>query len=606
MRDRERPWDPCDRRARRTGPVRLLLACLAAVWLAPAVGADEGWIINRFDARIDIQPDGTFTALEAMDVDFRGLSRHGIYRDIPFLFSYDATHTRQYDIALTGVTTAAGRPWPVRVSTNGALRRFQIGDANHTVSGPQSYRIAYRVARGLNTFADHDELYWNATGTWPVALAAATVTVRAPAGAIERVTCFEGRSGSTERCRSSSTPDEATFASTRPLAEGEQLTIVAALHKGAVAEPTPHLLARARPPSQYFDRTPQWLGLMVGGLVLAVGGIGTLWWRVGRDRRFVALHGLSGTAEERVPLFGARPLGVEFEPPGKIRPGQMGLLVDERADTLDVTATIVDLAVRGYLKITEVPKHGWLGHADWQLERLKPADGDLLEYERVVLDGLFKDGSPRKLSELKNKFYRDLEKAKTALYKDAVARGWFPRNPNTVRGGFGLLGVLGLGAGILLTIWLGKHYGAGLLGLPVAAAGFLLMMTSTAMPRRTAVGREMLMRTLGFARYIKTAETHQQAFAERANIFTAYLPYAIAFKCVDKWARAFKDLDLQAATAGFYVGTTPFTVGTFSSSLSGFSSSVSSAIASTPGGSGSSGFGGSAGGGGGGGGGGSW
>ena len=117
----------------------------------------------------------------------------------------------------------------------------------------------------------------------------------------------------------------------------------------------------------------------------------------------------------------------------------------------------------------------------------------------------------------------------------------------------------------------------------------------------------MMRRTLGFAKYMKTAETQQRAFAERANIFTAYLPYAVAFKCVDRWARAFQDIDMQTATGAWYAGSTTFDAGTFSSSVASLSSSVSSAISSTPGGSGGSGFsGGSSGGGGGGGGGGSW
>ncbi len=123
------------------------------------------------------------------------------------------------------------------------------------------------------------------------------------------------------------------------------------------------------------------LGVAAGVLVALVGGIGWLWWRVGRDRRYIALqHSSADTAEERVPLFGGRPIAVEFEPPDQIRPGQIGLLIDESADTLDVTATIIDLASRGYLKITELPKHGWFGKTDWQLDRLKPSDDRLLEY----------------------------------------------------------------------------------------------------------------------------------------------------------------------------------------------------------------------------------
>jgi uncharacterized membrane protein len=284
----------------------------------------------------------------------------------------------------------------------------------------------------------------------------------------------------------------------------------------------------------------------------------------------------------------------------------MGLLLDERADTLDVTATIVDLAVRGYLRITEIEKAHFFSKKDWQLDRLKEADAALLKYERIVLDGLFAAGSPTKVSDLKNRFYRDLATAKSALYADAVARGWFPSNPSTVRLLWTLGGVAVAVGGIILTVWLGKWLGAGLVGIPVVGLGVLIAIFAKAMPRRTAAGQDALRRTLGFMRYIKTAETEQQAFAERANLFTEYLPYAVAFRCVDRWARAFKDLDMQATTARFYTGTAGFNASTFSSSVSGFSGSISSSISSTPGGSGSSGSGGSSGGGGGGGGGGSW
>ena len=146
-----------------------------------------------------------------------------------------------------------------------------------------------------------------------------------------------------------------------------------------------------------------------------------------------------------------------------------------------------------------------------------------------------------------------------------------------------------------------------MIGVPVALVGLLLLATSRTMPRRTARGSELLRRVLGFRRYLTTAETDRQRFNERASIFAEYLPYAIVFGAVDRWARAFRDIDAQAATAAWYAGSGRFDAPTFSRNLEGFSSSVSSTIASTPGGSGSSGFsGGSAGGGGGGGGGGSW
>ena len=591
-----------------TAARRLLLTLVAALFLAPAAAADEGWVIRRFEIRLDIQRDGSVAAHEALDVDFRGLSRHGIFRDFLYLFSYDDTRNREYDIRLRDVTSADGRRHQVQTTTEGAIRRFRIGDPNRTVSGQETYRIAYQIGGALNGFPDHDELYWNASGTWPVQVEALTVVVTAPGGAIERVGCFQGREGSREPCNARSTPGEATFTATRPMAEGEQLTIVAGLSKGVIAEPRPLLVRRPRDITNSFDRTPGLLAATFVAFLATFGGIGMLWWRLGRDRRFVSLHYLSqDVREETVPVFGSDPIAVEFEPPDHMRPAQIGLLIDERADTLDVTATIVDLAVRGYLTIAELPAHGWFGRTDWELTRLKGPDAGLLEYERIILKGLFDSKQSRKLSDLKHTFYDDLAKAKSALYSDAITRKWFPRNPNTTRTVSRVAGFVVAGAGVGLTILLGRQWGAGLLGLPVVASGLALAVVSGAMPRRTALGREAMRRALGFARYIKTAEVQQQSFAERANIFTSYLPYAIALKCVDRWARAFKDIDLQQATAGWYAGSSRFDAGSFSSSVGSFSASVSSAIASTPGGSGGSGFsGGSSGGGGGGGGGGSW
>jgi uncharacterized protein (TIGR04222 family) len=594
--------------------VRLPLTLLTILVLAaPARAQDTGWVIDRMDVRMEIAASGTVTTREAIDVDFRNLARRGIFRDIDDRFDFDATHTRRFDIGLISVTDADGESRRVREEREGSAVRFRIGDPDRTISGRQGYRLNYTIGGALNGFDTHDELYWNVTGArWPVPIESASVVVRAPQGAIERVECFQGRRGSTNPCDARYTPDEATFSATRPLEPGEELTIVVGLKKGAVAEPEPRLVTKPRDVMNWFETTPDIVVMTAAGMGAVVIGLIWLWWAVGRDRRFVSLYrGASPDSpggQERVPLFGGRPMGVEFEPPDGIRPGQMGLLVDERADTLDVTATIVDLAVRGYLSITELPKDWWFSRRDYMLDRLKPADDALLPYERIIFDGLFGFRDAVELSDLKNKFYKTLDRAKDALYQDAVARGWFPTNPKSVRKVARVLGLLAIPAGLALVIYLGTQWGAGLLGLPIAAGGVLMMLFARAMPRRTAAGRDLLRRTLGFAKYIRTGEVRQQAFAERAGIFTAYLPYAIAFRCVDRWAKAFKDLDMQAATAGWYAGTSRFDAGGFSSNLNSFSSSIASTMASTPGGSGGSGFsgGGSSGGGGGGGGGGSW
>lgn len=590
-----------------------LCSLLALGRVAPAVRADEGWTIDSFRADITIHKDASMTIVESIDVDFGTLQKHGIFREIPIEYTIpgDSKHNRIYRFHRVAVTDADGRAWPVDQSRNGANVRLKIGDPDRIVSGKQSYRITYTIDGALNAFPDHDELYWNVNGAdWPVRTLAASADVHIDGSAVNRVACFEGPTGSTEAC-SAVMPDgangTASYAATRPFSEGEQMTIVAALPKGAVAEPRVIL---ADKPKNWFERNFEFNPATIVGAVLAavvgLAGAVSYWWRAGRDRTYTSIYYLSqDPTEQRRPLFYRDQVVVEYTPPDDLLPAQMGILLDERADTKDVTATIVDLAVRGYLAIVELDKSWIFGKKDWNLTKKK--DGaDLQPYERTILNGLFEDGPEKKVSELKNKYMDALKTARSELYADATKRGWFARNPEAARNGAHLLGIVVVAAAAGLGYLLGRWFGAALIAVPIGVVGGLIFLLASVMPRRSAAGSEALRRVLGFRLYIDTAEKSRQDFNEKANIFAKYLPYAIVFGSVEKWARVFRDIDTTQATQGWYVGPHPFVATDFSNSLQSFSSSVSSVIASTPGSSGSSGFGGGSGGGGGGGGGGSW
>jgi Predicted membrane protein (DUF2207) len=156
-----------------------------------------------------------------------------------------------------------------------------------------------------------------------------------------------------------------------------------------------------------FTVTPVTGALFAFLLVLAVGLFVRMAWRTGRDRRFAAgqvdvvMGAPAGTPEQAVPLFESGGAPVEFAPPEDLRPGQIGTLMDEVANPLDVTATIVDLAVGKYLVIEEIPRHGLFGRADWRLKQLRAPGDDLLPYERRLLDGVFEDGDEVTLSSLR-------------------------------------------------------------------------------------------------------------------------------------------------------------------------------------------------------------
>src|SRR5205085_1172668 len=127
------------------------------------------------------------------------------------------------------------------------------------------------------------------------------------------------------------------------------------------------------------------------------------------------------------------------------------------------------------------------------------------------------------------------------------------------------LAIIALGAGAAFV--LGSAVGAAIVGVPIVLAGVLLLALSKAMPRRTGTGREMYRRSLGFREYMTVAETDRQKFYEEENIFEKYLPYAIVYGCVDKWAKVFDDLGLQVQTSGWYSGYGAFVPLAFASSI---------------------------------------
>jgi uncharacterized membrane protein YgcG len=587
-------------------------AALLVLLAAPATAQSGQEVIHEYTVDIQILSDGDLKITESIDYDFGTTRHHGIFRTIPTRFPYDEVNDRIYPIH--DVAAQSDAPDDVDVSEEGSFTKIRIGDPDVEISGRHTYTLTYRVEGALNPFPDHDELYWNAIGDeWQAPIERARVTVTTPAS-IQRVTCFQGYQGSTEPCgRATSDGSEASFRSGRELSPFEGLTVVVAIPKGAVPEPEPRLEERWAV-ERAFSVNPGTLAAAAIVAGLFGGVLGRLWWREGRDRRFVGsqidqVMGSSTGESEPVPI-GERDFEapVEFTPPENVRPGQIGTLIDERANVIDVTATIIDLAGRGYLLIQEIPKEGLFGKLDWTLIRLEKGESDLLVYERRLLDGLFRDGDEVTVSALKTTFAERLHGVEESLYADAMRQKWFRARPDTVRTRWAGRGVLLLVGGAALTFVLARWTHWGIVGLPVILAGFTLALMARQMPARTAKGTAMLRRIRGFRRVIATAEQHMARWAEEENVFTRYLPYAIVFGLTSKWAKAFEDLGIQPDTSSWYVGPRMFTAAAFADSIDGFATTTGGTLASTPASSGSSGFGGGgfSGGGGGGGGGGSW
>jgi uncharacterized membrane protein len=577
--------------------------------------------IEKYDVTMTVASDGKMQVQEVIAYNFGVVPKHGIFRDIPLRETYgtDGKFKRVYKIDVNKVT-ATNASAQTSVSNQGNYKHIRIGDPDRTVTGTHTYTIDYTVTGAMTGFADHDELNWDAIGLqWPVPITRATVRVTMPAE-VQQVACFWGPPNSKLPC-ALATKDgtHATFSQT-DLGSNEGLTAVIGIPKGYINPPPKPMLERNWNLDDAFARRAN--TIVPGGLlaVLGIGAVIAIAWRRGRDRRYQGsavdqAMGNIGGADETVPLFQQKAGPVEFIPPDKVRPGEVGVLIDEEANLLDVTATIVDLAVRGYLSITELPPEGLLRRRhDYQLDAL-PVDGkklgELFPYEQEILTALFKTGPQVKLSDLKYKFRTDLSKITDAMYNDTITKGWFIHRPDRVRMMWHGIGIGVVIIGGVATYFLAAKTTFGLLGLAIVLIGFALLIAANHMPARTAKGSALLSRIRGFRRLFDEGdEDLRSRFAEQHHIFSEYLPYAIVFGCTEKWAKAFEGLDAEElGTANWYGGHAGLNALIIASALDDFGTVATGTLyASQPSSSSSSGFGGGgfSGGGGGGGGGGSW
>lgn len=639
------------RRPRRRGhPAALALLALLALLLglpATAYAAGSGGErILSFTADYRVAADGSMQVTETLVWQFDGDQSHGIQRYIRTRAGYDPQPDRYrvYELSDASAASPTGAPADLAVSQQGAETRLRIGDPNQTVSGRHTYVVRYRLGHVVNGFEDHVELFWNVTGArTDIPTDAVKVSVRGPQP-VNQASCFVGVQGSTDPCPA--TPgDPATFSATG-LAAGQQVTVVAGFPLGAVTDVAPDLRegetgfsGDAAPASTVSPAVARSLSLLgygggVAAPVAAAALMGLLVWKRGRDEQYAGLTpGLSPVpgAPAQVVRGGQGPVAVQFQPPAGVRPGLVGTIVDEQANTIDVSATVVDLAVRGFLTIEEVEKGGVFSRADWRLTRLEPPEGEqLLGYEQTLLDGLFSTANPVLLSELKNHFSGTLSVVRNEMYDEVTRRGWFRKSPERQRGAWRLLGmalvVAGVGSGWLfgLNSLETDRVGGLSLGVPsgvvlavgLVVAGLIVMALGRRMAAKTAEGSAVLAQSLGFKQYLVTAEARQIAFEEAQDIFSRYLPFAIVFGVADRWAKVFAEVAAAAQAAGtslaaptWYYGYGGYTdFGGIASGVDSFSTMASGTFTSTPGSSGGSGFsgGGFSGGGGGGGGSSSW
>ncbi len=291
--------------------------------------------------------------------------------------------------------------------------------------------------------------------------------------------------------------------------------------------------------SRAFSAKPLPVGIALG--LLALGGLGLYFMhrRTGVDAR------ATGEIQRAGEFVATGPGETEFRVVEDIRPGHVGTIADERVDPIDVTASVVDLAVRGHLRITELPREADFARTDWELTRL-PGSGELRPFEKELLGAISPDGTPVKVSELANRVQESIGAVQDKLYDEMVSNGWYERRPDATRNRWTQRALGALIIAIVITGVLAAFTTFGLVGLALVVLALGLVFFAQEMPSRTPRGAALLAGLGALRSDLLSHPTNQMPKGAELRELSELLPYAIVLGGADRWLDAMVASDTDA------------------------------------------------------------
>jgi hypothetical protein len=568
----------------------LLLACLGLLTALSVRGQAER--ILDYHSDITLEDDESLQVTESITVTSTGQQiRHGIFRDFPT--TYTDPYNNRYVVGFQMLSaTCDSAPEQFRVGDQFNGKRIYLGNPKAFVGpGRHVYTITYTTNRQLGFYNDHDELFWNVTGNgWDFPIDAASATVHLPENIPpDRVTLsgFTGRQGSRESQLDSSRDDAALqFTSQRALAPHEGLSVLLMWPKGYITSPT------FSQNLEFFFRDNR------GALLLSAGFLVTLlyyliaWSVVGRDPARGVIMAL-------------------YEPPANLSPAAMRYLMRMGYDNKTFAAAILDMAVRGFLKITEEA-------GSYRLTLTGKDNRILTPDEKQIAAGLFEGQNDILLKQENHTLIKSAMVATQKGLKTAEEKTYFLTNSRylipailisllVALAYFASLGFAGTIGGLFMALWLtiwtvavsalvlgalaawrevlrGGHsavisggralvltlFALPFLGGEVMGLFFLTKLTSLSfgifliatgilhgvfvhlMKAPTFAGRRLMDQVEGFKLFLTSVEGDRLNRAtppqNTPEVFEKFLPYALALDVEQDWANKFSGILSVAGT----------------------------------------------------------
>ncbi len=504
-------WSQVRRKLGRVAALCLILLCASA-----ALARD--WRIADFHSTISIDDHGAAVITERITLSFIG-QFNGVWRTIPTEYPDTAHHTNyKLFLKVRDVSDGNGHPLKYETSRQGGFLKIKVYIPG-ALDTTKTVEITYSSPNAIRYFDDHDEFYWNVTGNdWPVPIDHASALVSLPEAAAGglRAQAFTGFYGATDRDASAEVKgSHAEFETSNPLPMRGGLTVDVYITKGVLKQPS--ALTRFG----WFLRGNLIVLLPLWSFIVMF----ALWYWKGRD-----------------PDPG-RSVAPMYEPPRNITPAEAGTLLDDSIDPRDVTSTLIDLAVRGYIKIEQIETPGIFFHGkDYLLHLLKDNTqwGDLAPFERVMLENIFVGGHMTKISSLKNRFYTAIPVIKEDIFSSLRGKGMYWLDPQSAAG-YSLVGIIISAAPFVAVQALGWSdlFSAPLpVVLGIGAALVIVWLFARQMTCKTVLGARTRVEILGFQEFMNRVDADRLKRMP-PDTFEKFLPYAMALGVEHHWAQAF-------------------------------------------------------------------
>jgi uncharacterized membrane protein len=498
----------------------LLLLLLVLLSAGTGQAQVKSYYWDRFDVDIQVQENGDLRVTEYQTLSFSGAPFTFGFRNVP-----TGRNGRNDGISQVSVSEGdiayeqSGTEQPYTFSVDENSGETVIYWYFPPTTGMNRYTISYLVEGAIRTEESGDQVFWNAL---PADLGAriqnSQMTITLPEGveAGSTIALFGGDEGHIETTMSEN-GRSVTYTLLQARPAGTAVEVGVRFPTGQIDAQVPGW-QRAEQIADVFN-----LILLIAGLLILIGGpllILLLWYYYGRD-----------------PDVGPVPDHLA-KPPDDTRPAVVGTLIDETAHMHDILSTLVDLARRGYLTMTETERN-----ENYEFARTdKPVTG-LRPFEEKMITGIFSGHSTRDLEDLRYKFASRLPAIRNALYKELEEQDFVRKSPEDVRNRYGCfaiaLFVIAVAAFFLIPGFISDSLST--FFCPSAAlvvTAVVLFIVGRYMPRKTKKGAQAAAYWLAFKNYLKEIEQYTD-LEEATDIFEEYLPYAVAFGLERSWIRKF-------------------------------------------------------------------